>query len=573
MARPDPRCVEVRLRYEADQLAGYQPDLRTLASAHADLESDLFRQLLILDFWRRWESGQGEPVAVYLKPYRDRQDATQHPETRLRLVIVQILQMGSEPEEGEYLNQFGDLQGYLPGVFELYYAHGRSHLRQMFSEAVREFWGEGPEPPTAVITRVIETPSVGYSLPETRHFQLEDEYQLQEEIGRGQFKLVYRALQRSTGRAVAVKFCLPLSNHIDEHKDRFFREGRTQALMDHPHIPVILTLADSIPPVIVEKLLPQQDWSRVLANRSVDQNLRTLLRVSRALAYAHRTHRVIHRDVKPQNVIIGDQDEEVYLVDWGFALHVEGDSPCDGHPALHRSEEDSFCGTPQYMAPEMALFQFDRFSFGTDVYLLGGILFEILTGNPPNPGGRFSAAIRAMRSHSSFQTDLLQGRGHPPELIRIAVRALAVEISDRHPDAGDFADSIQVYLDHTLLQARCGQVEEGLDRVKDEMTMIQNSGIPLHIMIPKLLDLAEQFRQIRIAWHGVGDDEATSPDGGYVRALDGEAAARFALISLSRLSHDFGLARAQLRLIADIDQYAATVKELEIMLDQESPLL
>jgi hypothetical protein len=157
----------------------------------------------------------------------------------------------------------------------------------------------------------------------------------------------------------------------------------------------------------------------------------------------------------------------------------------------------------------------------SDVYLLGGILHEILTGNPPNPGGRFSAAIRSTRSHSALQTRLLQECGHPPELVRIAVRALAAEIGDRHPDAGDFADSIQTFLDNSLLIIKCSQIEGNLQAVKAELISIQNTGEPLHSIIPKLLDLAEQFRQIRAAWHGTGEDEIGVYDGGYNRALEG----------------------------------------------------
>src|SRR5262249_22711236 len=151
--------------------------------------------------------------------------------------------------------------------------------------------------------------------------------------------------------------------------------------LDHPNIVPIYELGTNENNALFYSMKRVQGtpWSDVIGTKSVNENLEILMKVADAVAFAHATG-VIHRDLKPDNVMLGDYGE-VLVMDWGLALATS---------SFRHSEfvtgPDSMGGTPAYMAPEMATGPFELIGQASDIYLLGALLFEIVTGLLPHTG-------------------------------------------------------------------------------------------------------------------------------------------------------------------------------------------
>jgi WD40 repeat protein len=164
------------------------------------------------------------------------------------------------------------------------------------------------------------------------------------------------------------------------------------------------------------------------------QNLDILLSVCDAVAFAHEKH-IVHRDLKPANVMLGDFGE-ILVMDWGLAMGIgprKGPAPPAGM---------ALAGTPAYMPPEMARCQFARITTATEVYLLGGILYEIVTGLRPHPGKDARSAVIAASRNEIQPTDVTG------ELVDIALKAMAKEPEDRYQTAREFQQAVRTYLEH-----------------------------------------------------------------------------------------------------------------------------
>jgi len=248
--------------------------------------------------------------------------------------------------------------------------------------------------------------------------------QLERAIARGGMGEVWRGQQTSLQREVAVK--VPMVGDPRE----FLREAKTSGALDHPNIVPVYDLVQGQSPMLVMKLVRGEPWfdaieedrdaQRRLNDDGLARHLRILESVCEAVAYAH--HRgVLHRDLKPGQVMLGDFGE-TYLMDWGLA------SALDGRP-LHGDDEplDWRCGTPCFMSPEQASEKFIGLSPSTDVYLLGGILYDLLTGYPPH---------HAINAHRSLQRALTNeippiASDLPAELAELAMQCLSTSPGDR----------------------------------------------------------------------------------------------------------------------------------------------
>lgn len=267
-----------------------------------------------------------------------------------------------------------------------------------------------------------------------------------ETLGEGGMGRVYAAKQQSLGREVAVK-TLRAKHPDDTMIETIVAEARVTGRLDHPHvIPVHqLGLDDAGRPVIVMKRVAGVSWSSLLERKThpawkklvtlpkdrLEAHLRILIAVADALSFAH-SRGYLHRDVKPQNVMVGEFGE-VYLADWGVAHQLDGGS--------NRSQ--GLVGTPCYLAPEMLD---DAMELGphTDVYLLGATLHTVLTGEARHDGAGLIDVLKA--AHASLPATY--GPGVPDELAALCNRATARDPAERPQSALEFRRAIEAFLTH-----------------------------------------------------------------------------------------------------------------------------
>lgn len=267
----------------------------------------------------------------------------------------------------------------------------------------------------------------------------ECDFQLLSMLGQGGMGLVYQARQTSISRSIALKMMRAAKSDDQDRQALFLAEALVTGQLDHPNIVPIYDLGmdEAGHLFYAMKELKGQPWSDSIGHKTLQENLDVLLRVGDAVAFAH-SRGVIHRDLKPQNVMLGDYGE-VVLMDWGLAAAIT-----TGSPALRVSQSTALCGTPAYMAPEMAHGLWNRIGPQSDIYLLGAILFEILEGTPPHLMGRDDPtdALTAARLNkiAEFKT--------PGELQDIARKAMATEPADRFASVKDFQAAIRVFREH-----------------------------------------------------------------------------------------------------------------------------
>ena len=273
------------------------------------------------------------------------------------------------------------------------------------------------------------------TVSESLRAALADRYTIERELGRGGMATVYLAHDLRHARAVALKVMHP-EVAAALGPERFLREIRISAQLDHPHI---LTLIDSgrndgvlwyvLPYVRGESLRAKLAREGPL---SVEQAIRIATQVASALDYAHR-HGVIHRDIKPENILL--HEGEAVVADFGIALAVRE----AGGERL--TETGLSLGTPQYMSPEQATGSREP-DPRSDLYSLGAVVYEMLTGEPPHTGPTAQAVIAKLLSERP--TRIRTVRADVPEHIDAAVtKALAKVPADRFASASEFAAALE----------------------------------------------------------------------------------------------------------------------------------
>jgi serine/threonine-protein kinase len=274
-------------------------------------------------------------------------------------------------------------------------------------------------------------------------------------IGEGGMGRVHLARQRSLDRDVALKTLKPGATRAVA--EALLVEARLTGSLEHPGvIPVhALGLDETGRPMLVMKRVDGVDLAALLADpahpawrargRSADRlvaGLEILVQVCLTLEFAH-SRRVIHRDVKPENIMVGAFGE-VVLLDWGIAT------------TLGEHDPTAFVGTPAYMAPEMALGR--PVDARTDVYLVGATLHEVVTGRCRHDGAGVVEVVR--RAVESAPVDY--GPEVPEELARICNRATARDPADRHASVGELREDVAAFLRHRGARALC---DAALERV------------------------------------------------------------------------------------------------------------
>ncbi len=323
-------------------------------------------------------------------------------------------------------------------------------------------------------------------------------------LGEGGMGVVHLARQRSLSREVAVKITRP---DRPEAVFDMVREALITARLPHPNIIPVHRLCrgqDGKPLLVMQRIEGQSwadelhpDWRAsieassflpFLHDQALERHLRVLMQVCQAVAFAH-SRGVVHRDLKPANVMLGTFGE-VYVVDWGLAL-------CRGALAeeldLARGAQ-GLVGTPQYMAPEMLLELEDEIDERSDVYQLGAILHELLTGVPPHQGGDLRNVL-----FSVFRGEpLVLPPNVPQPLVAVVERALARDPAARFASALELREALESFLIHRGSIQLSDEAHRRLEAVT--VAMIREKDLPEREIFTRFNECRFAFLQALAIW-------------------------------------------------------------------------
>jgi tetratricopeptide (TPR) repeat protein/predicted Ser/Thr protein kinase len=399
-------------------------------------------------FEAAWKAGQPPRIEDYL---------TNLPDAEMTVLLRQLLlldvdyrgQQDEFPRPEDYLERFPGCADIVESVFDetLPVKKERSGARSattVLSNRSADTNASGPEPP----------PTISWNDPSYRTSpQISDlpeipDHEMLEVIARGGMGVVLKARQKELGRVVAVKLPLPARLSGEEDRERFVREARTVATLRHANICPIYEVGQvqqwpfiTMAFIDGETLAERGERQRPSA-REAAQLVAVL---AWAVAYAHE-HNVLHRDIKPANVMVDRETGQPVLMDFGLAKHltVEGESD------LTRSGQ--IMGTPAYMAPEQAAGQNERVDQRSDVYSLGAVLYQLLTGRAPFSGNS-GEVLWKVQSEEPVAPRQLVKKLHL-DVETICLKAMAKDPSERYESAAALAEDLERFCNRQPIMAR-----------------------------------------------------------------------------------------------------------------------
>src|SRR5438309_99384 len=272
------------------------------------------------------------------------------------------------------------------------------------------------------------------------------DYELLEEMGRGGQGIVYRARQKSLNRNVALKIVGLGQWATQRHLKRFHLEAEAAASLDHPCIVPIYEIGERDGSCYFSMGLVDGGQLDVVAKREpmpIRHAAELIAKLARTVHYAHE-HGILHRDIKPGNILL-DAKGEPHLTDFGLARLVETES------TMTRTLD--VLGTPSYMAPEQAMGNNAAVSSVTDIYGLGAVLYQLLTGQPPFAGGATYETIKLL-----LDTEPKHPRQLNPKVDRdlstICLKSLEKDPKRRYSSALALAEDLERWLKHEPIRAR-----------------------------------------------------------------------------------------------------------------------
>ena len=274
------------------------------------------------------------------------------------------------------------------------------------------------------------------------------DYELLEEIGRGGQGVVYRAHQKSLNRTVAVKVIGLGPWTTEAHLKRFRREAEAAAHLEHPCIVPIYEVSERDAQCYFSmKFVEGGQLDEMVRRESmpIRRAVELIAKVARTVHYAHE-HGILHRDIKPGNILL-DHNGEPHLTDFGLAQLVDAESTITGTREV--------LGTPSYMAPEQALGNpaGAGLTSATDVYGLGAVLYQLLTGQPPFAGGTTYETVKLLLETEPRQPRLLNPKVDR-DLSAICLKCLEKDPKRRYSSALALAEDLEHWLKHEPIRAK-----------------------------------------------------------------------------------------------------------------------
>ncbi len=268
--------------------------------------------------------------------------------------------------------------------------------------------------------------------------RLQNRYQLIEELGVGGMGIVFRAHDDMLNRDVAIKFLSQERMQTPEASERFMREARMVARLSHPNIMTLYDVGhESDWHYLILEYIPGKNlYKHLLENEepfALNVALRTIRSILEALAYAHEQG-IVHRDIKPQNIMITPTGQ-IKVTDFGLALS-QGD--------LRLTQDGAFVGTVYYVAPEMAMGH--AFDHRADLYAVGALFYELLTGTPPFAGDNPMAVLSKILTSPVLSPRMINA-DVPRPIETVIMRLLERNASDRYVSAEEVIAALPVVPD------------------------------------------------------------------------------------------------------------------------------
>src|SRR5437773_748127 len=327
--------------------------------------------------------------------------------------------------------------------------HGMTNAKRVCAECGAAVFADAPQGICSVClfrTGLASDDDKAFESTVARMLKDFGDYELLEEIGRGGQGVVFRARQKSLNRTVALKVIGLGEWATKAHLKRFRLEAEAAASLDHPGIVPIHEVGERDGSCYFSmKLVEGGQLDEVVRREqmSIRRAVELIAKVSRTVHYAHE-HGILHRDIKPGNILL-DKTGEPHLTDFGLARLVESES------TVTRTLE--VLGTPSYMAPEQAVGNNAQLTSATDVYGLGAVLYQLLTGHPPFTGGTTYETIKLLLDTEPRQPRLLNSK-IDRDLSTICLKCLEKDPQRRYPSALALAEDLERWLKHEPIRAR-----------------------------------------------------------------------------------------------------------------------